>query len=256
MVYDLHTQDEGHTEIIKDVYNIMRVGIDKNAKSLSRESAEVLAPHVNKLFDHIEVGGEAFDFSRLADDDYLKDAAIAFQKEFNNADTNLDMFTKHTRSVYTPDLSSRDSSTLYQDASVRELSRWTKKYVKDPETFNNSREAAVDRKLPSLTEFVVPFMGDDERLIPATDKLRRSFHQYALRALDDQSGDFAPGRVANNVRQRTSLAYLIDARNKGYISEKDVKNAKDLETLTDLLSYDNIHDANASTQEAKTFYMI
>lgn len=253
MVYDLHTTDEGQADLIRDVYNVMRVGIDKNAESLTREASEVLAPHVNKLFEHIKVNGEAFDFARLADDDYLKDAALVFNKELKDQKTNIGMFKSQPRSVYESNLNEREAGKFYDDPSVKELTRWTNKYIKDPEGFSASKEAPVERKLPSMFDFVVPLMGDDQNLIPATEKLRRSFHQYALRSLDDQAGDFAPEKVKNGIRQRSSLAYLIDARNKGVLSESDVKNAKDLELYTDLLSYDNIHDINARPAEAKTF---
>lgn len=253
MVYDLHTSKENQSETIRDVYNIMRVGIDKNATSLTREASEVLSPHVNKLFSHIKVNGEAFDFARLADDDYVKDAALVFNRELKDQSSNIGMYKSHTRSVYNEGLTGRDASNLYEDPSVKELNRWTQKYISDPEGFNSSREAAIDKKLPSPIEFMVPSFGDDAALVPATEKLRRSFHQYALRSLDNEAGDFAPDAVKKGIRQRSSLAYLIDAREKGVLSASDVKNAKDLELLTDLLGYDNIHNVDARTREAKTF---
>lgn len=253
LVYDLHTSKENQSDMVRDVYNVMRVGMDKSATSLTREATEVLSPHVNKLFDHIKVNGEAFDFARLTDDDYVKDAALVFNKELKNQSSNIGMYKSHTRSVYNEDLSGRDALKHYEDPSVKELGRWTQKYINDPEGFNSSREAAVDKNLPSLMEFMVPTFGDDAALIPATEKLRRSFHQYALRALDNEAGDFAPDAVRNGTRQRSSLAYLIDARNKGILSESDVKSAKDLETLTDILGYDNIHNIDARPREAKTF---
>ncbi|MES9681820.1 hypothetical protein ABWK22_02645 [Gottfriedia acidiceleris] len=253
MVYDLHTTQEGQADIIRDVYNVMRVGIDKNATSLNREASEVLAPHVNKLFNHIKVNGEAFDFARLADDDYVKDAALVFNRELKDQSSNIGMYKSHTRSVYGSDLSSRETSKLYEDPSVRELNRWTQKYINDPEGFNSAREAAIDKKLPSELDFMVPSFGDDQALIPATEKLRRSFHQYALRSLDNEMGDFAPQAIKNGERKRSSIAYLIDAREKGVLSANDVKNAKDLELLTDLLGYDNIHNIDARVGEAKTF---
>ncbi|MFE4029163.1 hypothetical protein ACFX4N_23700 [Priestia sp. YIM B13551] len=253
LVYDLHTTNEGQENLIRDVYNVMRVGIDRNTKSLTREAGEVLAPHVNKVFDHIKVNGEAFDFSRLTDDDYLKDAALVFHKELKNGDTNLNMYRSTSRSVYNEGLTERDASKLYEDSATKELSRWTQKYIKDPEGFSASREAPIDKSLPHVFDFMVSSLGENEGLIPATEKLRRSFHQYALRALDDNLGDFEPSKIKNGVRNRTSVGYLIDAKNKGFLSDKDVKNAKDLELLTDLLSYDNIHDVNARTAEAKTF---
>lgn len=121
LVYDLHTSKENQSDMIRDVYNVMRVGMDKSATSLTREATEVLSPHVNKLFNHIKVNGEAFDFARLTDDDYVKDAALVFNKELKNQSSNIGMYKSHTRSVYNEDLSGRDALKHYEDPSVKEL---------------------------------------------------------------------------------------------------------------------------------------
>lgn len=253
MVYDLHTKDaEEHADLVRDVYNIMRTGIDRNAKALNRETADILAPHVNKLFDNIKVNGEAFDFGRLADDDYLKEAAITFNREFNNK-SNVSLYQSYRRKFHQADLTRRDANMEVKDPAVQDLQRWTKKYVDNPVAFDAAREVAVKKKIGSPVDFMVPFLGEDEDLIPATDKLRRAFHQYALRALDNQANDFEPELLNNGIRRRSSLGYLIDAREKGFISADDVKNAKDLELLTDLNSYSNIQTAGARPFEAKNF---
>lgn len=251
LAYDLHAVGDNQADRVKEAYGVLRVGIDRNTTSLTREAAEVLSPHVNKLFKDIEVNGKAFDFARLSDDEYVKDAAVVFNRELKNASSNVNIYKSHTRSVYDEGLSARDTSRLYDDPSVRELQRWTNKYIQDPEGFSFARSASVNRELP--IDFIVNSLGDSENLIPATDQLRRSFHQYALRALDDEVGDFAKENIKNGIRKRSSLAYLIDAKNKGLLSESDVRNAKDLELLTDLLSYDNIHSSGGREREAKTF---
>lgn len=258
MAYDLHTtykeDAENQVGLVRDVYNVMRTGIDRNAKSLSRESSAVLAPHVNKLFSHIDVNGEAFDFTRLADDDYLKEAAIAFNREFDTSKSNVSVYQNHRRAFYQTSLDERDAKLdNVTDPAVKQLQNWTKKYVNDPVGFNASRELAVQKKLGSPVDFMVPFLGEDESLIPATERMRRSFHQYALRALDNEANDFAPELVDKGIRRRSSMGYLIDAKNKGVLSKNDLNNAKDLELLTDLQSYSNIQTLESRPYEAKTF---
>lgn len=56
-------------------------------------------------------------------------------------------------------------------------------------------------------EFMVPTFGDDAALIPATEKLRRSFHQYALRALDNEAGDFAPMSLRMEQEKKFSCVF-------------------------------------------------
>lgn len=255
MVYDLHTSEsEGHVDLIRDVYNVMRTGINRNAKSLNREAAEVLAPHVNKLFKQIDVNGESFDFARLADDDYLKEAAVVFNKEFSNTNSNISIYQNHRRSFHQARMDERDAKIdNITDPAVKQLQRWTKKYIDNPVAFDSSRELAIQKKIGSPVDFMVPFLGEDEALVPATERLRRSFHQYALRSLDNQANDFAPELIDNNKRRRSSLGYLIDARDKGILSSSDVNDAKDLELLTDILSYDNIQTVGSRPFEAKTF---
>lgn len=252
LIHDLHTTADGHTEMVRDVYGLMRVGIDRSATSLSSEAARELAPEVNKVFKHLKVNDEAFDFSRLSDDDYVRDAARVFHRELQGSGSNVNMLRINNRTVFKDDLVTREADQI-QDPAAKDLIRRTQSYLKDQEGFISSREAVVDKRIPSGMEFFVPTLGDQEPLISGTEKLRRSMHQYAMRALDNQAGDFSADTINAGVRKRSSIAILLDAKNKKLVSESDVSNAKDLELLTDLLSYDGIHDADKRAREAKTF---
>lgn len=250
MVYDLYAgKAEDQAELVKNVYGVLRVGIERNARSLTRETTEFLAPEVNKIFKDVQVHGKAFDFARLSDDDYVKDAALAFNKVLKNEPN------RYTRSAYRVGTGLENRETKINEAvdpSVSELQKWTKFYIKDPEGFNSSRQIEVARKLPSVFDTLSP-INEDQALIPAVEKMRRSFHQYALRALDAEAGDFSPDLVKNGVRQRSSIGLLNHAKNMGVLSDSDIKTAKDLELLTDLLSYKGIHNTESKPFEAKTF---
>lgn len=254
LVYDLNVEQTGHTGMIEDTYNILRVGMDRKAESLSREAAEALSPRMNELFKEagVTVGGEAFDFSRLADDDYVREAAVALNSQLKDTKGNVGLYSSYQRSVFDEETGGR-STKLYKDPAVRELQRWTEKYVQDPETFIKSRQAAVDRSLPIDISFMTDALGESDLLITHTEKLRRSVHQYAMRALDFEEGDFTKELVQKGVRKRTSIEILKQSEQMGHIGAEDVKNARDLELLTDMLGYDDIHSARAKGAEARTF---
>ena len=46
----------------------------------------------------------------------------------------------------------------------------------------------MDKSLSTLMEFMIPTFDDDVVRISAIEKLRRSFHQFDLRALDNETG--------------------------------------------------------------------
>ncbi|UOE58082.1 hypothetical protein [Cytobacillus oceanisediminis] len=252
LAYDLQlARPEEQADRVRDVYGILRSGIERSATGLNREAAEVLAPHVNRVLGSVKVNGESFDFSRLSDDSYLVEALVAFNKEFDS-NSNLSLYKELSRSSHYNSLAERESA-IVKDPSVNAIKKWAKAYIDDPEGTMSSRDVAVQRKLPSPLAMMVPFLGEDETLTPAADNIRRAFHQYALRALDNEAVDFAPELAKSGERRRSSLAYLIDAREKGVISDADVKAAKDLELLTDLQSYENIFEEKLRPYEAKTF---
>lgn len=248
----LTAEKEG--ELITNAYNHLRKGIQLNARSMSQEAAEVMAPKVNQIFKNVMVEDEAFDFARLSDDRYLRKAAVALTNAFEDSPESV-MRTKHARMVYEPgDLSKRVLKEAdYEDPTVSKIKSMVKQYQADPEEFIHGMKVDVPRQLPSFFDFIVPILTEDQALISNTDELRKTIHQYALRRIDKEMGDLTSDLVKNGVRQRSSVQALSEFKNVR-ISESDIKNAKDLELLTDLMLYDNMKSVDARPMEAKAFF--
>ncbi|PHC38630.1 hypothetical protein COF09_23905 [Bacillus toyonensis] len=151
------------------------------------------------------------------------------------------MAKSYARSGYNEEVTDRDASQVYEDNSVGKFVRRTLKYINPSKGFISLNEAAVDKSLSTLMEFMIPTFDDDVVRIPAIEKLRRSFHQFDLRALDNEIGVFTPDVVKKY------------AKNKGILSELDIKNIKGLETLNEFLGCDNIHTIDARPRDARVF---
>lgn len=151
------------------------------------------------------------------------------------------MDKSYARSGYKEEVTGRNASQVYEDNSVEKFVRRTLKYINPSKGFISLNEAAVDKSLSTLMEFMTPTFDDDVVRISAIEKLRRSFHQFDLRALDNETGVFTPDVVKKY------------AKNKGILSELDIKNIKGLETLNEFLGCDNIHTIDARLREARVF---
>ncbi|MED2868779.1 hypothetical protein P4263_24575 [Bacillus thuringiensis] len=151
------------------------------------------------------------------------------------------MDKSYARSGYKEEVTGRDASQVYEDNSVEKFVRRTLKYINPSKGFISLNEAAVDKSLSTLMEFMTPTFDDDVVRISAIEKLRRSFHQFDLRALDNETGVFTPDVVKKY------------AKNKAILSELDIKNIKGLETLNEFLGCDNIHTIDARPRDARVF---
>lgn len=249
----LTAEKEG--ELITSAYNHLRKGIQLNARSMSQEAAEVMAPKVNQIFKNVMVDGEAFDFSRLSDDRYLRKAAVALSDAFDNQPEAI-MRTKHARMVYEPgDLSKRVlKETDYEDPTVTRIRSMVSQYRENPDDFIHGMKVEVPRQVPTGLDMVVPVLAEDQALISNTDELRKTIHQYALRRIDKDMGDLSSDLVKSGVRKRSSIQALSDFKAMGVLSDADIKNAKDLELLTDLMLYDHMRDIDARPMEARSFF--
>lgn len=242
---------DGQTDIAREAYDILYKGIEKNASPMTKEAAEVLAPHINKRFEGFKVNNEAFDFDRLSDDTYLKEAAAALYAQKEKGSGAL--FHKQTRrSAYRGSLEKKEMF-LADDPAFQELTKWTEIYLESPTDFAATRTLSPQKDLP-IDDLMVPITFlDKDQFVTGAEKLRRSFHQYGMRTLDADSTDFDVKFIKEGIRKRTSLDYLKEGLAENKISKKDFTNAQDLEVLSDLTSYRNITRDGAGKFEAKTF---
>ncbi|HDR7632486.1 TPA: hypothetical protein QCX75_001176 [Bacillus mycoides] len=209
---------------------------EKGFDSVTKTNQEGYIRNPLNNSDHFYTGGNVFPYTESGVRDLINEGSYLASSQFG---TFSRMDKSYARSGYKKELTGRDASQLYEDTSVKELGKGTWKYINLSEGFISLREAAVEKSLPTLMEFMIPTFGEDVVRIPAIEKLRRSFHQFALRALDNEASFFTQDVVKK------------DARNKRILSELDIKNMKGLDTLTEFQGYDNIHTIDARPREAK-----
>lgn len=240
---------EKEGELITDAYNRLIKGIQLNTRSMSREATEVIAPKINSLLKNVMVGDEAFDFALLSDDRYLRKAAVSLVKAFDE-ESEAVMRKKHPRMIYEAGNMSERVLKETEDPTVSKIRSMVEQYLADPEEFIHGMKVDVPRQLPTPFDMVVPVFAEDQALISNTDELRKAIHQYALRRIDKEEMNLVGNLVKDGIRERSSVQILANAG----LNSADIKNAKDLELLTDLMLYSNMKSVNARPMEAKAFY--
>ncbi|MCU4730083.1 hypothetical protein OCE56_07360 [Bacillus cereus] len=224
---ELQVLDSG--QVHKFASNLGDKGFDSVTKTNQEE--DIRNPLNNN--GHVYTSGNVFRYTESGVGDLIE-TPLQFGA-FSRMDKS------YARSGYKEEVTDRDASELYEDNSVGKLVRGTWKYINHSKGFISLNEPAVDKSLSTLMEFMIPTFDDDVVRISAIEKLRRSFHQFDLRALDNETGVFTPDVVKKF------------AKNKGILSELDIKNIKGLETLNEFLGCDNIHTIDARPREARVF---
>ncbi|PHB54272.1 hypothetical protein [Bacillus toyonensis] len=224
---ELQVLDSG--QVHKFASNLGDKGFDSVTKTNQEE--DIRNPLNNN--GHFYTSGNVFRYTESGVGDLIETPLLfgAFSR----------MDKSYARSGYKEEVTDRDASQLYEDNSVGKFVRRTWKYINPSKGFISLNEAAVDKSLSTLMEFMIPTFDDDVVRISAIEKLRRSFHQFDLRALDNEIGVFTPDVVKKY------------AKNKGILSELDIKNIKGLETLNEFLGCDNIHTIDARPRDARVF---
>ncbi|MGG0255011.1 hypothetical protein ABEY61_07450 [Bacillus toyonensis] len=224
---ELQVLDSG--QVHKFASNLGDKGFDSVTKTNQEE--DIRNPLNNN--GHFYTSGNVFRYTESGVGDLIETPLLfgAFSR----------MDKSYARSRYKEEVTDGDASQLYEDNSVGKFVRRTWKYINPSKGFISLNEAAVDKSLSTLMELMIPTFDDDVVRISAIEKLRRSFHQFDLRALDNEIGVFTPDVVKKY------------AKNKGILSELDIKNIKGLETLNEFLGCDNIHTIDARPRDAREF---
>lgn len=221
-------------QVHKFASNLGDKGFDSVTKTI--QEGDIRNPLNNN--GHFYTSGNVFRYTESGVGDLINEGFYLTPLQFG-AFSRMDK--SYARSGYKEEVTDRDASQVYEDNSVEKFVRRTLKYINPSKGFISLNEAAVDKSLPTLMEFMIPTFDDDVVRISAIEKLRRSFHQFDLRALDNETGVFSPDVVKEY------------AKNKGILSELDIKNIKGLETLNEFLGFDNIHTIDVKPREARVF---
>ncbi|MGL4819814.1 MAG: hypothetical protein ACRC5C_07525, partial [Bacilli bacterium] len=203
-------------------FNALRTNIDKNTVSLSSEMLESLALQINKdvarfgtsnsASDGIgfKVAGEAFDFTRLNDEQYVFETAYALQAALKDKKSNV-------RGQLTKTVDGMKNV----DPSVTEFESIFSEYLKDPRGFLSSKSVGINTHIETPLDHSFPYVAESQVLITGPERLKKSVESLLIANTDmmADAGSISDSYVLNVVAAK-ALA-------NGEISTAEFKNLKD-----------------------------
>jgi hypothetical protein len=258
---------EQRVQLVRDRFENLYDALFSNTRSLESETIEALAPHVNRHFSGLMVGvgpnKTPFDLRKLQDDNYLIDVALSIANapsEVLNRRTGtqasqliLDTARggyKYDHGQLVPDIVHSQVRLdplvkgVYTHPLTKEIYDYVDELAQNPQVFLQATRQAPQRQMDTPLKMVMPFVGEEHLLIPRTEDLRRSVHQFIIESYDQAA---TPGRDLSSI--------LRSAQFTEPISAKDIENFEKLKVFNNLKGYQPrlFGSRESSIAEAQTF---